>query len=71
MNSACLRTSGAARREARAYGACGFFIPASRARLRYVAPYHEACARLAGHAGQGTLTRLMNRLWIGRNSMAG
>ena len=40
-------------------------------RLRHVAPYHEACARLAGHSRPGPLTRLLNRLWIGRDSMAG
>jgi uncharacterized protein (DUF2236 family) len=38
--------------------------------LRYVAPYREACARLAGRA-PGPLIRLMNRLWIGRTSVAG
>jgi uncharacterized protein (DUF2236 family) len=43
-------------------------IPTS---LRYVAPYHEACARLAGHHRPNTLIRLLNRLWIGRESMAG
>lgn len=40
------------------------------ARLRYVAPYHEALARLAGRDRPGPLTRLLNRLWIGRSSMA-
>jgi len=38
--------------------------------LRYVAPYHEACARLAGRE-PGALTRMLNRFWIGRDSMAG
>ncbi len=38
--------------------------------LRYVAPYHEACARLAGRQ-PGALNRRLNRFWIGRNSMAG
>lgn len=38
--------------------------------LRYVAPYHEACARLAGRQ-PGALNRKLNRFWIGRNSMAG
>jgi uncharacterized protein (DUF2236 family) len=42
-------------------------IPAG---LRYVAPYHEACARLAGQTRPGTLIRALNRLWIGQNSMA-
>jgi uncharacterized protein (DUF2236 family) len=40
------------------------------ARLRYVAPYHEALARLAGHSRPGPLTRAMNRLWIGQSSMS-
>lgn len=39
-------------------------------RLRYVAPYHEACARLAGQR-PGALTQVLNRFWIGRNSLAG
>ncbi len=38
--------------------------------LRYVAPYREACARLAGHPPD-PLTRVMNRVWIGRASLAG
>jgi len=38
--------------------------------LRYVAPYHEACSRLAGQR-PGALTRMLNRFWIGRDSMAG
>lgn len=45
--------------------------PRLPARLRYVAPYHEACARLAGRPHPGLLTRSMNRLWIGRSSMSG
>jgi uncharacterized protein (DUF2236 family) len=40
------------------------------ARLRYVAPYHEALARLAGRDRPARLTRVLNRLWIGRSSMA-
>lgn len=39
------------------------------ARLRYVAPYHEACARLLGQR-PGVLTRTLNRFWIGRGSIA-
>jgi uncharacterized protein (DUF2236 family) len=42
--------------------------PLSPARLRYVAPYHEALARLAGQRPD-RLTRLLNRVWIGRPSM--
>lgn len=38
-------------------------------RLRYVAPYHEAMARLCGDARADLLTRLLNRLWIGRPQM--
>jgi uncharacterized protein (DUF2236 family) len=40
------------------------------ARLRYVSPYHEALARLAGRDRPAPLTRLLNRFWIGRSSMA-
>lgn len=40
------------------------------ARLRYVAPYHEACARLSGRR-PGAVTQVLNRFWIGRNSLAG
>ena len=40
------------------------------ARLRHVAPYHEALARLAGRDRPAPLTRLLNRFWIGRSSMA-
>jgi hypothetical protein len=39
-------------------------------RLRYVAPYYEALARLAGDDRPGVLTRLLNRFWIGQSSMA-
>lgn len=42
--------------------------PLLPARLRYVAPYHEALARLSG-AGADLPTRLLNRIWIGRPSM--
>ncbi len=38
-------------------------------RLRYVAPYHEALARLAGRDRPAPLTRVLNRFWIGRSSM--
>jgi uncharacterized protein (DUF2236 family) len=40
-------------------------------RLRHVGPYHEARARLAGRRRPGMTTQLLNRLWIGRKSMAG
>lgn len=38
--------------------------------LRYVAPYQEAVARLAGRDRPTALTRALNRLWIGQSSMA-
>jgi uncharacterized protein (DUF2236 family) len=40
-------------------------------RLRHVGPYQEARARLAGRKRPGITTRLLNRVWIGQNSMAG
>ena len=40
-------------------------------RLRYVGPYQEARARLAGRQRPGATTQLLNRLWIGQKSMAG
>jgi uncharacterized protein (DUF2236 family) len=36
--------------------------------LRYVGPYHEACARLQ-HRGVGPLTRASNRFWMGKSTM--
>ena len=33
-------------------------------------PYHEALARLAGRDRPVPLTRILNRFWIGRSSMA-
>jgi uncharacterized protein (DUF2236 family) len=39
-------------------------------RLRYVGPYYEASQRLAGRARPDLGTRLSNRLWIGRPSLA-
>ncbi|MGA7866512.1 MAG: oxygenase MpaB family protein [Stellaceae bacterium] len=43
------------------------WVPAG---LRYVAPYHEALARLAGRNRPAPLTRVLNRFWIGQSSMA-
>jgi uncharacterized protein (DUF2236 family) len=40
-------------------------IPTS---LRYVGPYHEACARLQNR-GIGPLTRASNRFWMGQSRM--
>jgi len=45
--------------------------PSIPARLRFVGPYQEAYARLAGHPRPGRLTRLSNRLWIGQQLMPG
>jgi uncharacterized protein (DUF2236 family) len=42
--------------------------PALPRSLRYVAPYHEAVARLSGRRPD-LLTRSLNRLWIGRTAM--
>ena len=42
------------------------FTPAA---LRYVGPYHEANARMAGCTRPGLLTKVLNRFWIGRASM--
>jgi len=47
-----------------------WLYPRMPARLRYVAPYHEALARLTGRERPDGLTRALNRLWIGQNSMA-
>jgi uncharacterized protein (DUF2236 family) len=38
--------------------------------VRYVGPYHEACARLQ-HRGVGPLTRASNRFWMGQTRMLG
>jgi hypothetical protein len=38
-------------------------------RLRFVGPYQEACARLAGRDGPDPVTRVLNRIWIGRPRM--
>ena len=40
-------------------------IPTS---LRYIGPYHEACARLQ-HRGVGPLTRASNHFWIGQSTI--
>jgi uncharacterized protein (DUF2236 family) len=54
----------------RALAVLRWLYPRIPDRLRYVAPYHEALARLAGHKRPGVLTRVLNRLWIGQSSMA-
>jgi len=55
---------------ARALGAIRLAHPWMPARLRYVAPYQEAVARLHGRALPDSLTRVLNRFWIGQTSMA-
>lgn len=55
----------------RAVAMLRFVYPGMPTRLRYIAPYHEACSRLAGQSRPDSLTRLLNRFWIGRDSMAG
>ncbi len=52
----------------RALGAIRRLYPLLPPRLRYVAPYHEAMARLSGQPPD-PLTRLLNRVWIGRSTM--
>lgn len=54
----------------RALTAIRSVYPLLPARLRYVAPYHEARDRLAGRPRPGTVTRILNRFWIGQSSMA-
>jgi hypothetical protein len=44
--------------------------PALPTRLRYVAPYQEALARVSGRHQPDFVTRTLNRLWIGRRSMS-
>jgi len=53
----------------RAIAVLRVFYPLVPAALRYVAPYHEACSRLAGYDRPGALTRMLNRFWIGQTSM--
>ncbi len=55
----------------RALAALRLAYPRIPVLLRYVAPYQEARARLAGRSRPGPLTRVMNRLWIGHSSIAG
>jgi uncharacterized protein (DUF2236 family) len=57
------------RSAARALTLARWLYPRMHARLRYVAPYHEALARLTGRERPDSLTRALNRLWIGQNSM--
>jgi uncharacterized protein (DUF2236 family) len=59
------------RRTERALALLRRVYPRVPCRLRYVGPYQEACASLTGQQRPGTATQLLNRLWIGRKSMAG
>jgi uncharacterized protein (DUF2236 family) len=59
------------RRSERALAVLRRIYPWVPGRLRYVGPYQEARARLAGRQRPGITTQLLNRLWIGRKSMAG
>jgi len=54
----------------RALNVLSHIYPRLPPRVRYVAPYHEALARLAGRNRPAPLTRALNRFWIGRGSMA-
>jgi uncharacterized protein (DUF2236 family) len=56
-------------RARRAQAAIAAIYPLLPGVLRHVAPYREACARLAGRAPT-PLVRLMNRVWIGHPSLA-
>jgi uncharacterized protein (DUF2236 family) len=57
------------RKADRALAAIRRLYPLLPPRLRYVAPYHEAVARLSGQR-LNCATRLLNRVWIGRPTMA-
>ena len=56
-------------RAARAIVRMRHLYPLLPARLRCVAPYHEAMARLAGRPRADALTQLFNRFWIGRPAL--
>jgi uncharacterized protein (DUF2236 family) len=56
-----------AERRAIAWGRAVY--PLLPARLRYVAPYHEAMERLAGRPAPTLTTQLLNRFWIGGGSL--
>ena len=60
------------REEAAAAGALARLGRVARllpATLRYVPPYHEAVARLAGRPGPGLAVRGLSRLWVGRPTL--
>jgi uncharacterized protein (DUF2236 family) len=53
----------------RALAVFRYIYPLMPSSLRYVGPYLEARARLAGSIRPSFLTRALNRFWIGRGSM--
>ena len=53
----------------RALSVLRYIYPLMPSSLRYVGPYLEARARLAGSIRPSFLTRALNRFWIGRGSM--
>jgi uncharacterized protein (DUF2236 family) len=64
-----LRYGPAQRRTAeRAVAAARRLYPVLPARVRFVGPYQEAAARLAGRQ-PGRAVRLLNRAWIGRATL--
>jgi uncharacterized protein (DUF2236 family) len=58
------------RRAARALRILRRVYPILPSRLRHVGPYQEALARVSGETGPDMLTRLLNRLWIGRSAIS-
>lgn len=58
------------RRATRAMNLIQHLYPALPTRVRYVAPYQEALARVSGRHQPDLVTRTLNRLWIGRSSMS-
>jgi uncharacterized protein (DUF2236 family) len=54
----------------RALGWARRIYPLLPTRLRYVGPYHEAQARLSGSRGPDLATQVLNRFWIGRESLS-
>jgi uncharacterized protein (DUF2236 family) len=58
------------RRATRAMNLIQQLYPALPTRVRYVAPYQEALARVSGRHQPDLVTRTLNRLWIGRSSMS-
>jgi uncharacterized protein (DUF2236 family) len=57
------------RRAERTLAILRYIYPLMPSTLRYVGPYLEARARLAGRTRPNLPTRALNRFWIGRSSM--